>query len=203
MGKCKQRIHRAQQAQKKQETQGTEERLLDTLRNRKNYLIILNTLLRKAAEYGSVHPLHIHFLSSSFARKIENIYSINESLKLQEDMMKEYCLLAKNHSLKIYSSLIGRIITIIDYDIAQELTLHILANKVNVNASYLSKLFKKECGCTLTDYIRKKRLEKALFLLENTNKQIQTIAYECGIQDTNYFIKQFAKFNQIVGKYHK
>ena len=174
-------------------TNGTEQRLKDNLRNRKNYLIILNTLLRKGAEYGSVHPLHIHNLSSLFAKKIENILTLKDSFKLQEDMIKEYCLLVKNHSLKKYSSLIGRIITLIEYDLTQDLSLHTLAEKVNVNASYLSTAFKKECDITLTDYIHKKRLEKALQLLNHTNKQIQTIAYECGIQDTNYFIKLFKK----------
>ena len=38
---------------------GTEARLSDSLRNRKNYLIILNTPLRKAAEHGGVHPLQL------------------------------------------------------------------------------------------------------------------------------------------------
>ena len=174
-------------------TNGTEQRLKDTLRNRKNYLIILNTLLRKAAENGYVHPLHIHNLSSIFAKKIENIPSLKESFKLQEDMMKEYCLLVKNHSLKKYSTLIGRVITLVEYDLTQDLTLHTIANKINVNASYLSSAFKKECNMTLTDYIHKKRIEKALQLLETTNKQVQYVAYECGISDTNYFIKLFKK----------
>lgn len=56
--------------------QGTDERLPDSLRNRKNYLIILNTLLRKSAEYGEVHPYHIHQLSSVFAKKIEELLPI-------------------------------------------------------------------------------------------------------------------------------
>ena len=49
---------------------GTENRLSDSVRNRKNYMIILNTILRKAAEYGQVHPYHIDKLSSKFAKKI-------------------------------------------------------------------------------------------------------------------------------------
>ena len=51
--------------------EGTELRLADRVRNAKNYAIIMNTLLRKAAENGSVHPVHIDKLSSDFAKKIE------------------------------------------------------------------------------------------------------------------------------------
>ena len=173
---------------------GTEQRLPDSLRNRKNYLIILNTLLRKAAEYGGVDVVHINRISSSFAQQIENIFSMNESMHLQEKMIRSYCLLVKNHSLSKYSNLIGKSITLIYYDLTADLSLNSIAQTLNVNPSYLSSLFRKECGCTLTDYVNNRRIEHAVTLLNTTDKQIQNIAFECGIQDTNYFIKLFKKY---------
>ncbi len=172
---------------------GTEERLSDTIRNRKNYLIILNTLLRKAAEYGEVHPFHIHRLSSDFAKKIEELISVDDSLKLQKDMIRRYCLLVKEHSLKKYSDLIGRVITLISYDLTADLTLGHIASLMNVNASYLSAAFKKECGETLTEYVNRRRMETAALILAHSDKQIQVVAEECGILDVNYFIKLFKK----------
>lgn len=173
--------------------QGTENRLSDSLRNRKNYLIILNTLLRKAAEYGTVHPFHIHRLSSSFAKQIEELYSIDGSLELQKKMIRKYCLLVKEHSLKQYSPLIGRVITLVSYDLTADLSLKNISAHLNINASYLSALFKKECGETLTDYVNRKRMENATFLLTHSDKQIQAVAEECGILDVNYFIKLFKR----------
>lgn len=173
--------------------QGTEERLTDSLRNRKNYLIILNTILRKAAEYGEVHPLHIHKLSTHFAQKIEQQFSIESSMNLQKEMIRKYCILVKEQSLKRYSHLISRVITLVSYDLASDLSLKNIAAILNVNGSYLSAAFKKECGETLTDYVRRKRMENAVYLLAHTDKQIQTIAEECGIMDPNYFIKLFKK----------
>ena len=172
---------------------GTEERLTDSLRNRKNYLIILNTLLRKAAEYGEVHPYHIHKLSSSFAKKIEELYSVESSLELQRKMIRKYCLLVKEHSLKKYSHLIGRVITLISYDLTADLSLKSIAAVMNVNASYLSAAFKKECGETLTEYVNRRRMEAAAFILSHTDRQIQSVAEECGVFDANYFIKLFKK----------
>ena len=173
--------------------QGTEERLGDSLRNRKNYLIILNTLLRKSAEFGEVHPFHIHRLSSHFAEKIESLFSIEDSLELQKEMIRKYCLLVKEHSLKKYSNLVGRVITLISYDLSSDLSLKNISANLNVNASYLSATFKKECGETLTDYVRRKRMENAAYILTHTDKQIQIVAEECGIMDLNYFIKLFKR----------
>ncbi len=172
---------------------GTQDRLPDSLRNRKNYLIILNTLLRKAAEEGEVHPYHIHLLSSDFAKKIEELYTVESSLRLQREMIRKYCLLVKEQSLKKYSPLIGRVITLILYDLSATLTLKEIATAMNVNASYLSALFKKECGETLTDYVSRKRMENAAYILVHSDKQVQDIAQECGILDVNYFIKIFKK----------
>lgn len=176
---------------------GTEQRLSDSLRNRKNYLIILNTLLRKAAEAGGVHPLHIDRMSSSFARKIENVHSIQYSLVLQGDMMREYCLLVKKHSLNKYSSFVGKAITIIAYDLTADLSLKSISEQLSVNPTYLSALFRKEMDCTLTDYVTKKRMEHAISLLIKTDKSINSIAEDCGISDTNYFIKLFKKFTRL------
>lgn len=170
-----------------------EKRTADPLRNQKNYMIILNTLLRKAAEAGAVHPLHIDDLSSRFARKIELSISTSALNRLQMEMIHKYCLLVKNHSLKGYSLLIGKVLTRIDSDLTADLSLRAQAELLNLNSSYLSTLFKKEVGMTLTDYVNNKRIEHAIFLLNTTTLQIQTIAQHCGIPDVNYFTKTFKK----------
>ncbi len=83
-----------------------EQRSSDPIRNMQNYSIIMNTLLRKAAEQGMVHPFYIDRLSSEFARKIEATTTLEGVGKLQRDMIHKYCLLVKNHSMKGYSLLV-------------------------------------------------------------------------------------------------
>lgn len=170
-----------------------EQRVSSPLRSMKNYTIILNTLLRKAAEAGAVHPLHIDSLSARFARKIELAASTRAIDALQKEMVHKYCLLVKNHSLKGYSLLIRKVITQIDADLTADLSLRAQAELLNVNSSYLSTLFKKETGSTLTEYVNRKRIEYAIFLLNTSSLQIQTIAQYCGIPDVNYFAKTFKK----------
>lgn len=170
-----------------------EQRLSDSLRDRKNYLIILKTLLRKAAEYGGVHPMHIHRLSSHYAAQIENIRTIKQSLSLQEEMIRSFCQLVKHHSMSRYSYYVGRAIILVQHDLTADLRLKTIAETLNVNSSYLSSLFHKEYGCTLTEFINKQRIDRGIQLLQQTTKPVQEIAAECGIHDVNYFIKLFKK----------
>lgn len=170
-----------------------EKRTDDPVRNMKNYLIISNTLFRKAAEYGAVHPFYIDGISTGFAKEIENVKSVSDASRLLQDMIRKYCLLVKKHSMKNYSLLIQKVLTIIDADLTADLGLKRLAEILNVNASYLSALFKKETGRTLTEYVTKKRIDHAAFLLRSTNLQIQTVAQHCGVFDVNYFAKIFKK----------
>lgn len=174
-----------------------EPRTPDSNRNLKNYMIILNTLMRKTVEQSSVHPLHIDHLSGYFAGKIELISHHSDTAHLAREMVHKYCLLVQNHSLKAYSLPVRKVITNIDYDLTADLGLKAQAKLLKVNPSYLSSLFKKETGVTLTDYVNQKRVSQAILLLNSTAMQVQTIAQLCGIGDVNYFSKIFKK---IVGK---
>lgn len=165
----------------------------DPVRNLKNYCIIMNTLLRKAAEQGGVHPIHLDEMSRGFAHKIESFSVLADGQKLMDEMFIAYCQLVKKHSSRNYSALIQQSMILIDSDLEGDLSLNVLAEKLNVNGSYLSTLFKKEMGQTLTDYITAKRMTLAMRLLGTTQMQIQTVAQKCGIPDVNYFTKKFKK----------
>ena len=170
-----------------------EERTPDTLRNMKNYCIIMNTLLRKAAEKGGVHPIYLHQASTRLAKRIEQIPNTNDIPPLMQDMFYAYCRLVNRHSIEHYSLPVQRTITYIDTDLTADLSLRALAEAQSLSSGYLSTLFKKETGSTLTDFVTKRRIRRALELLGDTQLHVQTIARLCGISDVNYFSKIFKK----------
>ena len=171
-----------------------ENRMKDHVRNIKNYCIIMNTLLRKGAEQGTVHPIHIDRVSSEFARKIEGVSSQEGGKNLMQEMIRKYGLLVKNYSMKDYSLLVQKVITRIDTDLTADQSLNMHAKILSISPSYLSTLFRKETGITLTEYVNRKRVEYGVLLLNTTNMQIQTIAQHCGISDINYFTRIFKKY---------
>ncbi len=157
-------------------------------------IISLNTLLRKAGEFNSVNLYHLSRLSSTYTQKLEQATSPNSCIRLLHEMVQQYCLAIQNHSMKDYSSLIQEVIKLTDSDPAADLSLRNIAKRLNVNPSYLSTLFHDETGKTLTEYVNQKRIQLALFLLNTTELQVQTIAQYCGINDVNYFTKLFKKY---------
>ena len=180
-----------------------EKRTADPLRNAKNYCIIMNTLLRKAAETGGVHPMYLDRISSAFAREIEQLPLLSEVPELMRQMFCAYCRLVRKHSMKTYSLLVQKIILIIDSDLSAGLSLGALAQSQNISAGYLSTVFKKETGKTISEYIREKRINHAIHLLGTTHLQIQTVALHCGIMDVQYFSKLFKKQTNMTPKEYR
>ena len=172
-------------------------RVTDRLRNAKNYAIIMNTLLRKAAERGGVHPVYIDKLSSALALEIESMSSLGENREFMIHIFRSYCKLVREHSFSHLSPIVQKTVILIEADLSANLTLSSLASAQNVSSGYLSTVFKKETGKTLSEFIRDRRISHAQVLLKNTNLQIQTIALHCGIVDVQYFTKTFKK---VVGK---
>lgn len=170
-----------------------EMRVSDPVRNVKNYCIIMNTLLRKAAEQGGVHPLYIDRISSEFAQRIEQMTRANQSPEMMQQIFRGYCTLVRQHTLQNYSRVVQTALLLIDSDLSANLTLHSLARNLQVSAGYLSTVFKQEMGQTLTSYIRERRMQHARHLLRTTNLQIGTVALHCGIPDLHYFTKLFKK----------
>ena len=153
----------------------------------------MNTLLRKAAESGGVHPIYLDSVSSSYATRIEQLGSVSAANDLMVDMFQSYCRLVRRHSMGDYSPPVQKAIVFIESDLSADLTLSSIAEVQNISSGYLSAIFRRETGKTITEYIREKRVKHAIYLLETTHLQVQTIAMHCGIVDLQYFSKIFKK----------
>jgi YesN/AraC family two-component response regulator len=165
----------------------------DRFRNRKNYLVVLNTLMRKAVEQGHVHPVHIDAVSSEFSRQIEGLISINQTTGFVQKMPRAYCELVNAYSTSGYSPVIRDVINVIEYHVQEPLSLNYLAGRFNINLSYLSTLFKRQTGETITGFINKRRLQLACVLLQDSALRIQEVAEQCGFLDINYFNRLFKR----------
>ncbi|MEH7333048.1 response regulator [Neobacillus drentensis] len=82
----------------------------------------------------------------------------------------------------------------IDYinkNIKNELTQKEVADHVHLNPSYLSVLFKEHVKLTFSEYVTRRRIQRAKELLISTNLPINDIAEESGYKTAKYFIKIF------------
>ena len=73
------------------------------------------------------------------------------------------------------------------------ITLEMLGDAFHVSANYLGRMFKKEVGTSVADYINNQRLEWVMEQLEKTERPAKEIAENCGFVSTNYFYTFFKK----------
>ena len=78
-----------------------------------------------------------------------------------------------------------------NYD--KPISLNYLSVSAFMNKTLLSRNFKKYVGITITEFINNVRIEKAEVMLIKTNESIHNIAFDCGFNNSSYFIKIFKK----------
>jgi len=88
---------------------------------------------------------------------------------------------------------INKILDYIDSNIGEELGLEHLANVAHMNSSYFSTFFKKYNGIKPSEYIRSKRVERAIEYLKFSEKNITEIAVLCGFNNMTSFYNAFKK----------
>ena len=79
-------------------------------------------------------------------------------------------------------------------NLTEELRIPEIARYAGINKSYLQSLFSRQMHCTITDYINRKRLEQAAFLLINSSLTITDIAFHTGYNSRQHFAATFEKY---------
>ena len=82
----------------------------------------------------------------------------------------------------------------IDRNIHETIRVPELAAYTGINKSYLQSLFSRILGCSIIEYINKKRLEEAAFLLINSSMSITDIAFSSGYNSRQHFAHTFEKY---------
>lgn len=83
--------------------------------------------------------------------------------------------------------------TFVAENYAGRLSLSVVASHLRISANYLSRLFRRETGLTLTSYIHRVRLEHALLLLASGGRSLSEIAYLVGYRNYRDFYRNFIK----------
>lgn len=163
------------------------------IRSYKNLLVVLNTLSRKAAEDGGVHPVYLHSISEKFAILIERGTNLPYLKNLSTVMTYEYCDAVNIYSTHTLSPIVKKAVNYIQLHLESPLTLNAIAKELQVNPAHLSRKFKEETKTNVIDYINQKRIEEAKYYLQRGNSSITEIAFIVGFNDLNYFSRIFKK----------
>ncbi|MBB6671404.1 response regulator transcription factor [Cohnella nanjingensis] len=97
------------------------------------------------------------------------------------------------HAEHTSSPVVAKVKAYIAAHMARELSREELAAHVYLNPAYLSRLFRKETGMVLTDYILQEKMRRASDLLAGTDRTVSEIADGLGYGNFSYFARLFRK----------
>ncbi|GBF74806.1 DNA-binding response regulator [Paenibacillus sp. 598K] len=103
-------------------------------------------------------------------------------------------VMSRLHPEENNPSIVDRVKQYIDENLGElELSREEIANYVYLNPDYLTRLFKKETGISISDYLQQQRIKYAKGLLENTDQSVGEIAIAAGYSNISYFSTLFKK----------
>lgn len=76
---------------------------------------------------------------------------------------------------------------------ADEVRLPVAAELCHLSTSEFSRCFKKENGCTFSDFLLQLRIRKACELLSDRRLQVKSVAFDVGFNDVSYFARAFRR----------
>lgn len=158
-------------------------------------LAILKALSRKAAEESGLSVITIDEITQKYTQLSSATNNAELQTRYQIDMIVELTKAVHNHKLSLdkYSPPIQRVMEYINLHLGDHISNDDLAANASMSISHLSKVFKKETGGTMTEYIALMRCKKAAGLLKKTDLPVQEISSYVGYSDNNYFVKVFKK----------
>ncbi len=173
------------------------------LRARKNLTFSGNTMFRIAASKGGVEPQYLHAISEKYALKIEGSVSMSELEALNFSMVDEYCAAVNNFAIKGHSPVVKKALMYINLHFNESINLQSIADEIGFNRTYLAKKFKNEMNLTVIDYIQRKRIDEAIFLIELGRSSITEIGMQVGFSSYNYFCKVFKDIKGMTASEYK
>ena len=158
-------------------------------------MAILKALSRKAAEESGLSVITIDEITQKYTQLSSATNNAELQTRYQIDMIVELTKAVRNHKLSLdkYSPPIQRVMEYINFHLGDHISNDDLAANASMSISHLSKVFKKETGGTMTEYIALMRCKKAAGLLKKTDLPVQEISSYVGYSDNNYFVKVFKK----------
>lgn len=161
-------------------------------RDMKNAVISFITMVTRAAIRGGLDVESAYFLGGLYIRQVEQAGTFTELMRINatayDDFVHRVHKVQKNSGV---SPAVRQCCEYIELHITEKLSLKQLAEKTGYAANYLAQKFKREMGCTVTQYINRQKVEQAKRLLRSDARDVQGISETLGFCNPSYFSETF------------
>lgn len=176
----------------------------DSLRNIKYHLVITIAFITRYCIEGGLPMEEAYNLSDIYIQRVDKCGSEQEVNAIHREVVDTYVrTMEKLHNDRMLSK---SVIACIDYiydNLHSKITLDDLADITGLSAPYLSKLFHKETGVTIKQYILHKKVEAAENLLKFSDQPCSAISHYLGFGTESHFISVFKSCTKTTPKEYR
>ncbi len=151
---------------------------------------LLSVLLRTIYEMNilpeDIYGEPVHLYGELFKKQ-----TLDEITSWYQDLIERTCASINRKKSMRASHVIDSAVSYIKKNCRKDISLSDVAEHVNLNPSYLSRLFKEEAGIPFIEYVRNTKMDVAKEYLRSSNKKIYEICEELGYQNVQYFTSVF------------
>lgn len=154
---------------------------------------------RRALQFGAVDYLLKPLDKTKLVQAVEKALKREEWNGRVERMEKlvDPKLLDTVQEEKVYSEQVKEALRYLDEHLEESVSMRDTAEHLHMNASYFSVHFKEQTGLTFSDYVTRRRVQRAKELLTSTRLTIAEIAEQVGYQTAKYFVKVFREMTGV------
>lgn len=166
----------------------------DPILNLKYHFVVTCALVTRVCINSGLIEEQGFRLSDYYIQQLDDIHTEEGIEKLHDTMVLDFAKRMRMANPHIQMSKpVQNALNYIYIHITEPLSVDAVADAVGVSSGYLSHLFKKEVGVSVSEYIRQKKVETATNLLKYSPYSMVDIANRLSFSSQSHFIQTFKK----------
>lgn len=163
----------------------------------------LIVVISRAAVDAGADINEIFLINENFTTNIEEFTNLEDLSAWVSNMLQRFISFTFEFDKVKHADAVYKVIEYIKSNYRRHMSLEDIAASTYLSKTYLSSLFKKETGYSISEYINIVRIERSKSLLMEENMSIIEIANLCGFEDQSYFTKVFKHIVGITPKKYR
>lgn len=173
---------------------------LEAIKPRITELVVVTS---RAAVDAGADINEILMINENLGANIAGFNNLEDLSAWVSNMMHKFISYTFEFDKVKHADAVYKVIEYIKTNFRRRITLEEIAANTYLSKTYLSSLFKKETGYSISEYINIVRIERSKTLLMEDNMSIIEIANICGFEDQSYYTKVFKSIVGITPKKYR